>query len=116
MRRVRCDPVRAWADRRSRSRISTRTLEHSVLALKCRTPPGRVLYSPLGLGWIDRRIERCDPPFCEGFIADGSNDEQVASAGRGYVGDALAFPLFTRDLERLVVVQILRRPATDAER
>src|ERR1044072_5947718 len=106
----------AGTDRRSRSRICTRTLEHRVLPLKRRTPLGRFLQSPLGLGWIDGRIEGCDPPFREGFIADRWNDEQVACARRGHVGDALAFLLFARDLECLVVVQILRRPATDAER
>ena len=90
--------------------------EHRVFALKYGTTLCQLLNASVALGWIDRRVEGRHPAFGVRLITDRRYDEQIASARRGNVSDPLAFLLFPRDLECLVIVEILGRPPSDAQR
>ena len=64
---------------------------------------------------VQRRVQRLDPARTR-QVARRAHHEQVAGARRRDVGDADAFRLVARDLERLVLAQLRRRPAGQVHR
>ena len=100
-------------DRRSASsagRSSTRVAAERRAARRRRAtapaPPARV----------ERAVQQLDPAGVEALVADRRHDQQIAGARRGDVGDAQPFGLVALRLVRLVLAQLGRRPAGEAQR
>ena len=68
------------------------------------------------LGGIERRVQRTHPAAVYGRSPTAQHDQQIAGARRGDVSDADAFGLVARHLDRLVLPQLRRRPAGQADR
>jgi len=109
-------PVKAGRDGARGERLAIRTVEHGVLAERRAARRRRGVAAGIG-GGIEGRVERCHPALGRiGIVAHGGNDEQVARARGGHVGQAHAFGLIAPDLEVLVREQIEWRPSGDSER
>ena len=67
----------------------------------------------VSVGRINRAVDRVDPAFAL-LVADGGHDQQIARAGRGDVRKAHAFGLVACELFGLVLNQIERRTAGNA--
>ena len=82
-----------------------------VLALEIRTAGGVLGVTSLRGFRVDRRVQRVEPAFTVAVrlvrsIANRGDDEDVAGAGGGDVGEADAFGGFAGDLFGLVVEQV----------
>ena len=113
---ARLERVMAGAHRPVAGRFVVRPLQHRVLRLERRTLRAARRAAARRHRRIQRAVQRAEPAAVPRIVAERRNDEQIARARRGDVGQAHAFGLIARDLLGLVLVQLVRRPAADLHR
>src|SRR5262249_14033906 len=88
-------------------------IEHAVLAKRWTAGCDAGFTASFDRG-IDRRVEWARPTLVRP-IAHRGHHEQIAGTGRGDVGDPYPFCFVARDLLGLVIAQIRRHPAREAD-